>query len=167
MTDRPALRPLTSEDAPALVALNDAAHPAVPITTADEMRTLLELAGLALGLDRDGSLVGFVIAMHPGADYASENYRWFEERGVGHVYVDRIVVAESARGQGLGPVLYDAVFAEARRLGHPEVTCEVNLDPPNPGSLAFHARLGFVQVGTQATKGGSVVVALLAAPVEV
>jgi len=167
MTDRPALRPLTSEDAPALVALNDAAHPAVPITTADEMRALLELAGLALGLERDGSLVGFVIAMHPGAAYASENYRWFEGRGIGHVYVDRIVVAESERGRGLGPVLYDAVFDEARRLGHPEVTCEVNLDPPNPGSLAFHARLGFVQVGTQATKGGSVVVALLAAPVEV
>lgn len=167
MTDRPALRPLTSEDAPALVALNDAAHPAVPITTADEMRALLELAGLALGLERDGSLVGFVIAMHPGAAYASENYRWFEERGTGHVYVDRIVVAESERGRGLGPVLYDAVFAEAHRLGHPEVTCEVNLDPPNPGSLAFHARLGFAQVGTQATKGGSVVVALLAAPVEV
>lgn len=165
MTARPALRPLVSADAPALVALNDAAHPAVPITTVDEMRALLELAGLALGLERDGALVGFVIAMHPGAAYASENYRWFEARGTGHVYVDRIVVAESERGRGLGPVLYDAVFGEARRLGHPEVTCEVNLDPPNPGSLAFHSRLGFAQIGTQATKGGSVVVALLAAPV--
>ena len=165
MTPRPLLRPLTGEDAPALVALNDAAHPAVPITTAEEMRGLLALAALALGLERDGALLGFVIAMHPGADYASENYRWFEARGTGHVYVDRIVVAESERGRGLGPVLYDAVFAEARRLRHPEVTCEVNLDPPNPGSLAFHSRLGFAQVGTQATKGGSVVVALLAAPV--
>lgn len=166
MTDRPALRPLVSADAPALVALNDAAHPAVPITTVDEMRALLRLAGLALALERDGALVGFVIAMRPGAAYASENYRWFEARGSGHVYVDRIVVAESERGRGLGPVLYDAVFAEARRLGHGEVTCEVNLDPPNPGSLAFHSRLGFQQVGTQATKGGSVVVALLAAPVD-
>nr|WP_246335413.1 GNAT family N-acetyltransferase [Microcella alkalica] len=160
------MRHLESADAPALVTLNDAAHPAVPITSADEMRALLELAGLALGLERDGALVGFVIAMHPGAAYASENFRWFEARGTGHVYVDRIVVAESERGRGLGPVLYDAVFTEARRLGHPEVTCEVNLDPPNPGSLAFHSRLGFVQVGTQATKGGSITVALMAAPVE-
>jgi predicted GNAT superfamily acetyltransferase len=43
------------------------------------------------------------------------------------------------------------------------VTCEVNLDPPNPESLAFHARLGFARVGEQETKGGSVTVALLAA----
>lgn len=161
----PSIRPLTADDAPALVALNDAAHPAVPITSVDEMRTLLELGALTLGLERDGALVGFVIAMTPGAAYESENYRWFEARGVAHVYVDRIVIAESERGRGLGPVLYEAVFAEARRLGHPEVTCEVNLEPPNPGSLAFHARLGFAQIGTQATKGGSVTVALMAAPV--
>ena len=41
------------------------------------------------------------------------------------------------------------------------MTCEVNLEPPNPESLAFHDRLGFGRVGEQATKGGSVVVALL------
>ena len=50
----------------------------------------------------------------------------------------------------------------ARALGLGEVTCEVNLEPPNPASLAFHARLGFRQVGEQVTKGGSVRVALLA-----
>ncbi|WP_317451268.1 GNAT family N-acetyltransferase [Microcella alkalica] len=166
MTDiAPSIRPLTAEDAPALASLNDAAHPAVPITSADELRALLGHAALALGLERDGELVGFVIAMAPGSAYDSENYRFFEARGTGHLYVDRIVVAENERGRGLGPVLYEAVFAEARRRGLPEVTCEVNLDPPNPGSLAFHARLGFAQVGTQATKGGTVTVALLAAPV--
>jgi hypothetical protein len=31
--------------------------------------------------------------------------------------------------------------------------------------LVFHARLGFERVGEQATKGGSVTVALLAAPI--
>lgn len=165
MTAAPSIRPLTIDDAPALVALNDAAHPAVPITSAETIVGLLELATLARGIERDDALVGFVIAMAAGAAYDSENFQWFERRGTGHVYVDRIVVAESERGRGLGPVLYEAVFAEARRLGHPEVTCEVNLDPPNPGSMAFHARLGFAQVGTQPTKGGSVTVALLAAPV--
>ena len=74
------------------------------------------------------------------------------------------MIAESERGNRLGQALYAAVFAEAERLGLPEVTCEVNLDPPNPGSLAFHERLGFERLGSQATKGGSVTVALLAAP---
>lgn len=161
----PALRPLVPDDAPALVALNDAAHPAVPITGLDEMRGLVAIAAFARGLEVEGELVGFVIAIAPGAAYASENYRWFESRGVEHLYVDRIVVAAAQRGRGLGPVLYDAVFDEARRRGAGEVTCEVNIDPPNPGSLAFHSRIGFRQLGSQPTKGGTVTVALLAAPV--
>jgi uncharacterized protein len=162
----PRLRPLTDLDAAVLVELNDAAHPAVPITTLDEMRRLVTLAALAVGLERTGELVGFIIAMAPGTPYDSENFRWFEARGSDHLYVDRIVVTESMRSAGLGPALYAAVFEEARRRGLAEVTCEVNLDPPNPRSLAFHTRLGFTQVGTLGTKGGTVTVALLAAAVD-
>jgi predicted GNAT superfamily acetyltransferase len=109
--------------------------------------------------------LGLVITITPGNDYDSENYRWFEQRGGEFLYVDRIVVAEGMRGRGLGQILYERVFAEAELAGLTEVTCEVNLDPPNPGSLAFHDRLGFVQIGEQVTKGGSVRVALLSAPV--
>lgn len=159
------LRPLAPNDAAALAVLNDAAAPAVPITSPDDLARLVSLAGLALGLEREGRLVGFVIAMTPGADYDSENFVFFESRDIDHLYVDRIVIDESERGRGLGAVLYGAVFDTARRQGRLEVTCEVNLDPPNPGSLAFHDRLGFRSVGTQATKGGAVTVSLLAAPV--
>ena len=159
------VRPLVAADAAALAVLNDAAAPAVPITAPEGLARLVELAGLALGLDRDGRLVGFVIAMLPGAAYESENYAYFEARGVDHLYVDRIVIDAAERGTGLGAHLYEVVFDTARQQGRREVTCEVNLDPPNPGSLAFHERLGFRSVGTQVTKGGSVTVALLAAPV--
>lgn len=159
------LRVLTPADAPQLLAVNDAAYPAVPITSADEMSLLLTHADLAVALVRDESIVAMLITLSPGREYASENYRWFTERGTDFRYVDRIVVAETERGQGVGAVLYGLVFDAARREGRAEVTCEVNLDPPNPGSLAFHARLGFHQVGTQETKGGAVTVALLAAPV--
>jgi hypothetical protein len=159
------LRPLVASDAEALTVLNDAAAPAVPVTLPADIAELLRIAALAVGLERDGRLVGFVLAMAPGADYDSENYAYFESRAVDHLYVDRIVVAESERGSGLGAVLYGAVFAEARRGLRREVTCEVNLNPPNPRSLAFHQRLGFRSVGTQTTKGGAVTVTLLAAPV--
>ncbi len=158
-------RSLTRDDAGELALLNDAAAPAVPITEPSGLARLIELADLALGLEREGHLVGFVIAIAPGSDYDSENYRYFESRGIDHLYVDRIVIAESERGAGLGPLLYEQVFDAARRAGRSEVTCEVNLEPPNPGSQAFHARLGFEQVGVQATKGGAVTVSLLAAPV--
>ena len=159
------LRTLTADDAERLAVLNNAAAPAVPVTAPDDLARLVAIAGLALGLERAGRLVGFVIAMQPGADYASENFVFFESRGIDHLYVDRIVIDESERGAGLGAALYASVFDTARRQGRREVTCEVNIDPPNPGSLAFHARLGFFSVGTQATKGGAVTVSLLAAPV--
>jgi hypothetical protein len=58
------------------------------------------------------------------------------------------------------------VFDHARAGGAPVVTAEVNMEPPNPGSLAFHHRLGFREVGQQDTYGGSVRVSLLAAPVD-
>lgn len=156
---------LTEADATALAPLNDEASPAVPITAPADLARLVTIAELAIGLERNGHLVGFVIAIAPGADYDSENYRFFESRGIDHLYVDRIVIAESERGAGLGHALYDVVFDSARAAGRAEVTCEVNLDPPNPGSEAFHARLGFEQVGVQSTKGGAVTVSLLAARV--
>jgi predicted GNAT superfamily acetyltransferase len=36
--------------------------------------------------------------------------------------------------------------------------------PPNPGSLAFHERLGFKQVGVRQEEGGAKAVALMERP---
>jgi len=159
------VRPLTPTDVPALVAINDDAHPAVPITSAQEFEALVAHADLALVAERDGEQVGFLLALRPGRDYESENYRFFSARSNDFLYVDRIVLAPAARGAGLGRELYGRVFDAARAAGASEVTCEVNVEPPNPESLAFHAALGFTEVARQSTKGGAVVVALLAAPV--
>ena len=159
-------RPITASDVPALADLNDAAVPAVNALGAAGLATHVPGCDVALVVPGDdGAPLAFVLAVAPGADYASENYRWFSTRRPGSLYVDRIVVAPHAHGQGLGRLLYDAVVDRARSLGLGEVTCEVNLEPPNPGSLAFHRRLGFAQVGEQVTTGGSVRVALLARPV--
>jgi len=161
----PVVRPLAARDIPQLVALNRAAVPAVNDIDAAEMQTLVAQSRLAVGVldtEHPDAVLGFVLALAPGVDYASENYRWFSARSDSFLYVDRIVVAEGHRSAGIGALLYDAVFAMAAADGAAEVCCEVNVEPPNPGSLAFHARLGFEEVGRQATKGGSVVVALLA-----
>jgi predicted GNAT superfamily acetyltransferase len=155
------LRPYRPADLDALVAINDGAAPAVPITPASELAELIGMARLVLVAD-DGEPAGFVIALGPGRDYASENYAWFSARSSAFLYVDRIVLAPRLQGQGVGPRLYAAVEGAARADGATEITCEVNVRPPNPGSLAFHARLGFVEVGRQETKGGTTEVALLA-----
>ncbi|GAM98919.1 acetyltransferase of GNAT family [alpha proteobacterium U9-1i] len=100
--------------------------------------------------DRDAYLIAFA----PGAAYASPNYLWFEARYQGFVYVDRIVVSAHARGQGVARALYEDLFAAARVFGAPRVVCEVNSDPPNPGSDAFHARMNFVEVGAARLENG-------------
>ncbi|GIG23101.1 acetyltransferase [Cellulomonas chitinilytica] len=156
------LRSVTVADVPALAALNDDAVPAVNALGADGLAAHVPACDLALVADGDDGPLGFLLALAPGAAYASENYRWFSEHVPGSLYVDRVVVAPHAHGRGIGRLLYAAVDERARELGLATVTCEVNLDPPNPGSLAFHTRLGFGPVGEQVTKGGSVRVALLA-----
>jgi predicted GNAT superfamily acetyltransferase len=161
-------RDIDATDLTPLLAMNNGAIPAVNLLDENELLDLVSMAHSAVIVVDDASPrepLGLVITLTTGNDYDSENYRWFEERGGDFLYVDRIVVHQGMRGRGLGQILYERVFAEAELAGLVEVTCEVNLDPPNPGSLAFHDRLGFVQLGEQVTKGGSVKVALLSAPV--
>src|ERR1035437_2646288 len=86
---------------------------------------------------------------------ASRNILWFCARYPRFVYVDRIVVASSARGRGCARRLYRDLFEYAVRAGHERVVCEVNISPPNPASNAFHAALGFVEVGTASVYSGA------------
>ena len=163
--ERVHLRPATADDVLQLAQLNNSAVPAVPLVSDAEMAELLVQANWSLVAERDGQVLGMVMCFGTGEDYSSENYRYFEQNYSSHFYIDRIVIDESARGEGLGAILYGEVFAEAARRGAQVVTCEVNLEPPNPASIAFHHRMGFEDVSTQATKGGSVVVQLMAASV--
>ncbi len=66
------------------------------------------------------------------------------------VYVDRIVTSPAARGKGYARALYAELFQRAKSAGHTRIACEVNLDPPNPASDAFHASLNFHEVGRAA-----------------
>src|SRR5690606_37983578 len=103
---------------------------------------------------RAGNVAAFLMAFDEGADYDSTNYLWFRERYPRFVYVDRIVVEPALRKRGLANRLYDDLFRAAREAGHDRVVCEVNSDPPNPASDAFHAALGFVEVGHATIHGG-------------
>jgi uncharacterized protein len=66
------------------------------------------------------------------------------------VYVDRVVTSRAARGKGYARALYAELFQRARSAGHTRIASEVNLDPPNPASDAFHASLDFHEVGRAA-----------------
>lgn len=155
------LHDLTDADLDDVLALNATHVPAVGEVDAARMASLLEWSSLAIGLrDDDGRLAAFVICLGPGTTYDSTNYRFFESRFADHVYVDRIAVADAHTGQGLGGRLYDEV--ERRSVGVALMTAEVNLVPPNPGSMRFHERRGFRQVGVMENEDGTKRVRLLA-----
>jgi uncharacterized protein len=104
---------------------------------------------------RIGTLDAFLLAFDQDAPYDSPNFLWFRERFPRFVYIDRIVVAESGRGRGLARALYGDLFAQAVKTRHERVVCEVNTRPPNPESDAFHAALGFVEVGHASIHNGA------------
>lgn len=158
------LRDLVSGDLDAVLDLNQRSTPHVGPLDRGRLSDIVSECRLArVGEDAAG-LAGFVIALGPGAEYDSPNYRWFAERYPAFLYVDRIAVDPRVQRSGLGRRLDAEVFAHAAAWRLPLVTCEVNIEPPNPVSQAFHASLGFVEVGRQETYGGSVVVQLLERP---
>lgn len=109
-----------------------------------------ESAGRLLGQCFMAAHVGddaLLLALDQDAAYDNPNFRWFKARFDRFVYVDRVVVSEKLRGQGIGRALYDALFSRAIAKGHARVVCEINLDPPNSGSDAFHIAMGFAAIG--------------------
>jgi uncharacterized protein len=113
-----------------------------------EPERLAHLIGQAFLARRIGNLDALLLAFDQDAHYDSPNFLWFRAHYPRFVYVDRIVVASSARGRGCARRLYDDLFAHAVQAEHDRIVCEVNSKPPNPLSDAFHAALGFVEVGT-------------------
>lgn len=141
---RTAPAPLLSQ----ALALNGAVQHWTSVLDMARLRALLDWSAAAPAVVTDGRLDAFLLGFGPGSGYDSPNYRWFAARLDRFAYIDRVIVADSAQGRGLARALYDAF---ASRVPGPLV-CEVNSQPPNPGSDAFHARLGFVELG-RATLG--------------
>jgi uncharacterized protein len=143
------IRNATPEDFPAILALNaESVHFLSPLDSI-RLRNLHAQAAYHRVVEHDGKVAAFLLAFREGADYDSPNYRWFAHRYPKFLYIDRIVVAASARGLGLGAQLYDDILAFAAATNAGRLTAEFDIEPPNPVSAAFHLRYGFREVGTQ------------------
>jgi len=151
---------ITETDLDDVLALNQASLPHVSSLGMEEVRWFAERAPYFGVVRIDGDLAGFLIGLGPGLDYGSPNYRFFSERHEMFGYVDRVAVSPSHQRLGVASRLYEDYAASLRGFA-PVMTCEVNIRPPNEGSMAYHENHGFVRIDAQETEGGKKLVALL------
>lgn len=158
-------RPLAPPDLVSVTELNNACVPAVTPATEDRMAEILACCDTALAVGPVGGVWGFSLVMGPGAAYSSSNYAWVSRRYDAFYYLDRVCIDAAHRGQGLARQMYRDI-ARDMEAGVPLVL-EVNTEPRNDASLAFHAALGFDEVGRARPYGPDTEVAYLAATADV
>lgn len=136
---------MTREDWPTVLALNEASVRELSPMDEPRLGFILDLAHRSLVAEDGGEVAAFAIAVAPGTGYDSANYRWFSERYERFLYLDRIAVARAHRRRGLGALLYDAMEQAARPFER--MVCDVNVEPRNDASLAFHLARGYEDIG--------------------
>lgn len=146
-------RPMVPDDHVEVLALNaDFVELLSPIDE-ERLQRLVAWSDRALVVELDGGFAGFVLTFATGSAYDGENFAWFGARYDDLHYLDRIVLAPHTRRQGVASAVYDEL---ERDCGRPVLCLEVNLEPPNEASLAFHRGRGYVEVG-QRESGGHLV----------
>lgn len=148
------IRSANPADASQIALLNEVFVSVTSPMNAQRFLELFDLCSYCLVIDEGERLLGFVIAMRNAAPYDNGNYQWFETRVWNMVYVDRIVLAADARGQGLGHQLYDELSTLALADGCKVIAAEMDIEPPNTHSLHFHGKRGFVERGQRVLDGG-------------
>ena len=143
------LRPGTLADTRQIVDLNLEFVAVTSPMDSDRFRHLFGCASLVTVAEMDGRVVAFLTAMADGTAYENGNFQWFAERLRRFIYIDRVVVSSGCRNQGIGSALYAHALSWAKQAGLLSLVAEMDLDPPNIGSLNFHKNKGFVQLGTR------------------
>ena len=141
-----AIRDVREHELDSVLALNNAAGPAILPLDAARLRHLFDRAEYFRVAERDGAMAGFLIGFGAQAQHDSSNFAWFREHYPDFFYIDRVVVASRRRGGGVGRALYADVqsFAELR---YPQLACEVFLQAGTDHALLFHGSFGFREVG--------------------
>lgn len=113
----------------------------------DRLNWLLERADYARQIDNAQAIL---MGYPHDVDYPDhKNLNWLSRHLDNYYYIDRIIIDRAAQGKGYGRILYEDIEIYARNLGYEYLACEVNTKPDNPGSHAFHLKLGFNVLGDQ------------------
>ena len=140
------IRSYEPKDFDAVMRVNAANVPEVGEMDDAKLELLLEEAGLVQVVEIHAEVHGMMFILIEGGTYASANYAYFCDRHPSFAYVDRIALAEGARGNGWGPKLYENAAEWAKNNAKPVLVAEVNTVPNNPRSIRFHEIFGFTEI---------------------
>lgn len=138
------------EDPEILREINNSAIPDVNQLTEQKARWLVEHSLLARVASIDEKAAGVIIVLSDTAELNSEYFRWFSVRYGNFLYIDRVIVAAWARRLGVATTLYLEVDHTAQAHGVAAAS-DVYCDPPNTASLNFHKKMGYLEIGRQAS----------------
>lgn len=120
----------------------------------DSLAALLHICCWFRVLSVDGHIVGYACAMDRQAAYAGEAFHCFRARfRQNFLHIDQVVIAPEFRRQGFGRLLYNDIENFARSEDVDLLTCEVDRNPTDPPSHAFHLRQGFVELASFPARG--------------
>ena len=143
------VRDITNSDIQQILRLNEESVNYLSPLDAQKLSKLITQAKYYKLIIIENKVVAFILAFDQDADYDSPNYQWFKTRYNSFLYIDRIVVSIEYRRMGLADSIYNDIIAFANNCLYEYLTCEIDILPPNPGSIRFHDKHKFVEIGTQ------------------
>ncbi len=148
------IRDMQPGDLHRVYEINQENIPAVGEESLDRLGQLREYSSIALVIESDEQVVGFCIVLPHSTPYQSPNYLYFCERYTDLIYLDRVAITAEYQGRGWGAQLYRVV---EERSTASWFALEVNVVPPNEGSIRFHQRQGFKELSQEETRPGKIV----------
>ena len=154
------LRDAEHSDIDKIVRINESAIPAVNYVSYNEFEWFLHRKlYFKIAENSHGAISGFLLVLPSGLDYKSLNYKWFSGRYEKFAYIDRIVIMDEFKKNGIGKSLYQDL--EKNISEYELIACEFNIEPPNPISKKFHESLNYENVGYQLTENETKKVSLM------
>jgi phosphinothricin acetyltransferase len=135
------IRPATAADAEALAALWNPLIRDTAVTFSPAEKSPAEIAAMI------SARPAFLVAEHAGRIAGLATFDQFRAGpGYRHSMEHTIVLAEGARGLGLGRALMAGIEDRARAMGAHVMVAGVSAE--NPAGRAFHEAIGYRLVGT-------------------
>ena len=122
------VRDVREHELDSVLALNNAAGPAILPLDAARLRRFFDHAEYFRVAERDGTIAGFLVGFGAGTPTTTAATSAGSASAIpDFFYIDRIVVASRRRGGGVGRAFYADVQSYAE-LRYPQLACEVFLE---------------------------------------